>query len=268
MSEQLATGDAVAPPTQGNTLAVVALAVGAGAAGAALLPFTGMIAAPLGAVALALGVVGIAEAGRRGRRGVAIAGTALGALALLAGVAWALAMFGGFSLFGMATGHSSDMGMAQESATLEAAPAPDVVAPGQPPPPPEREAGEHQPGPQEVHADEDEPAAVEDGTGQATVTLDGDTVELELTTCETGGRMDDRYLRGRGPDGRLAVDGDMHRVVLVVDTDEGRHALVGQRRGASSSGRGDEGVSFEATGEMTDVLAGDAVELELEAECS
>lgn len=268
MSEQPATGDAPARPTSGNTLAVVALAVGAGAAGAALLPFTGMIAAPLGAVALALGVVGIAEGGRGGRRGVAIAGTALGALALLAGVAWALAMFGGFSLFGMATGHSSDMGMAQESATLEAAPEPDVIAPGQAPPPPEREAGEHRPGPEEIHPGQEEPLTVEDGTGQATVTLDGETVELELTTCETGGRMDDRHLRGRGPDGRLAVDGDMHRMVLVVDTDEDRRTLVGQRRGASSSGRGDEGVSFEATGEMTDALTGNAVEIELEAECS
>lgn len=269
MDDPLTGGGSTAPPAAapGNTLAIVALAVGAGAAGVALLPFTGMVAAPLGAVALALGVVGIVEGGRRGRRAVAVAGTALGGVALLAGVAWAMTVFGWLSPFGMFTGHGGHMGMAQESATLEAAPGPDV-SPAPEPPPPSGGAGEDRAGHQEVRPDRRQPATVVDGTGQATVTLDDETAELALRTCETGGRMSDRYLRGRGPDGRLAVDRAMGRMLLVVDADDRRHTLVGRQRRSSASGGRDEGVTFEASGEMTDVLTGELVDVELQVECS
>lgn len=235
-----------------NVVAVVALAIGAGAAGAAMLPYTGMVAGPFGVAAVALGVVATTEARRRGRRGVAIAGTALGGLAMAATAAWWLGgPFGPFDAGGVA--HERAEITAEPPPDTEAVTSPDADAAA------EVEVG-HSP----------ESGGVTQGSGHATLTVDGDVTELELTSCDTGDRTSERHLRGEGPDGRIAVDGRMGRTLVAVETEGAQLMLVGEERSASGSGPASEdaGVELALVGDMRDVLSGDIVDVELEAECS
>jgi hypothetical protein len=237
-------------PGTANVVAVVAVTLGAGALAAAAIPYVGLVAGPFGAAAVALGLVALGEARRRGRRGIAIVATVLGVLAILGSAGWWATTVG----FGPVGGG----GIAQESAQMEAVEPPAVPSHSDASPAPDVAEVEV---PTEI-------TDVEDGTGRATLTVDGETSELELATCTTGGRRSDRHLRGEGPDGRLAVQSATSRVLLVVDTDEQRLVFAGQRRSGRASGPGDEGVDLELAGGMRELLTGDTSDVELEANCS
>lgn len=173
----------------------------------------------------------------------------LGGVALLASAAWWAGVAG---LMGPLSGARVAEERAEVDA-LEVSPAPSSETVATPSP-----------------ADVDAPDArvdIDDGTGQASLTVDGDTVELELTACTTGGRMTDRHLRGEGPDGRIAVHSSRGRTLVAVDTDADRQVLVGQRRGGQASGPAGEGVELEVAGKMRELLAGEVVDVELAASC-
>lgn len=78
-----------AGPGQTNGLAIGALVVGIIALLSAFIPFVGIFAIVPGLVALVLGIIGLRKAGQLGSgRGMAIAGTVLGVLAILGAIAW------------------------------------------------------------------------------------------------------------------------------------------------------------------------------------
>lgn len=239
-----------------NTLAAVALGLAAAAvAGLVLLPSPApVLFAPLGAVAVALGAVAIAEAGRRGRLVPAIVATILGAATVVGGGVWSLSLFG--ALAGLNPG-----GVTEERAEVLAQP--DLA-----PVPVPREVPAD-PSPDAAHPGLPDRFELEDGTGQATVSLNGRSIELELESCATSGLMGGRRLRGEGPDGRIAIHGPPPRLLVVVEADGDTTTLRGRRRGASRTmASGDDaGVRLEIVGELRDVLTGEVVAVELDAEC-
>lgn len=247
------------PPPQ-NTFAGVALGIGVGAVAAAVIPFYGLVfALPLGAGALTFGILGIRQATQLGGtgRGLAIAGTVTGSLALVGTVAWAATLFTGF-LGGNSATSAFSAGVEQETAV----PAPAV----EPEPPPEVGAGAEI----EAHPPAEGPSPLHGDRGRVELTVEERETTFTLEECTVDDRGPDTHARGDGPDGAVSFTSTADQLLLVVAPADGEvQVLRARSHGYHHSARGGRGDEREvrANGEFADALTAEVLGVSFMLEC-
>jgi hypothetical protein len=221
-----------------------------------------------------------ARRGAGGGGGYATAGLTTGGVALAVTAVWFVSVVAPFwgdrTATSIRAGETAvEMVQPPETGVVEA---PATPAPDERPDPDAEPGPDAEPDPIELLPGDAGPprGALEDGTGDVTLSLDGDELHLELTDCALGDGDGRGSLRGTGPDGRLLLRSGDHDLghaglLLVVEPDGASpRVLVGQVRGYTEQRRSTmfDRRRIELDGELRDALDDEPVAVSLLAACS